>query len=168
MSDQAHAWRGPGWMDTSMGGSSQTMTMADSRWSSSSPISSCCDAGHNILMLVTTRLIKKRVQEDSVDAFPCCSEDPDDVGNGVFGWLIIIVIFCFCNCSLFLFKRVLSISLTSFLAKFQFDKGFYIYFSLTTCFDDWRPVHVVVCNLWSPVIGKSVSSQSCMHETIVK
>lgn len=53
------------------------------------------------------RLIKKRLQEDSVDAFPCCSEDPDDVGNGVFGWaltclsLIIIIVtlpfsLCFC------------------------------------------------------------------------
>ena len=38
------------------------------------------------VLLGFPRLIKKRLQEDSVDAFPCCSEDPDDVGNGVFGY----------------------------------------------------------------------------------
>ena len=72
-------------------------------------LSQYSDADHNILMLITTRLIKKRVQEDSVDAFPCCSEDPDDVGNGVFGWLIIIVIVCFCNWSLILLFIVIAI-----------------------------------------------------------
>ena len=43
------------------------------------------------------------------------------------------------------FKRVLSVSLTSSRQSCSFTKVFYIYF-LTTCFDDWRPVHVVVFN----------------------
>ena len=43
-------------------------------------------------------------------------------------------------------KRVLSISLTSSWQNCNLTKDFtFIY--LTTCFDDWRPVHVVVFNI---------------------